>query len=90
MYVPVTKNIISSCDVVFDERVSSALAHTSQPYSESMDIHPSMLYIPCAASSKEQTGDIITFAQFEEGNLLSGTREDAESDDESGDKTDDN
>ena len=43
-------------------------------------------YTPCATSSREQTGDIITFAQFEEGNLLSETRENAES----GDKSDDN
>ena len=34
-------------------------------------------------SSKKQTGDVITFAQFEEGNLLSETRNDTESDDES-------
>ena len=32
-------------------------------------------------SSKEQTGDVITFAQFEEGNLLTETRNDAESGD---------
>ena len=32
-------------------------------------------------SSKEQTGDAITFAQFEEGNLLNETRNDTESDD---------
>ena len=39
-------------------------------------------YTPCATSPREQTGDIITFAQFEEGNLLSETRNDAESGDE--------
>ena len=50
----------------------------------------SVSYIPCATSSKEQTGDIITSAQFEEGGLLSETREDAEIDDESGDKSNDN
>ena len=76
---------------IFDESVPSAfaLAYTSQPYSEVMDMRPSVTYTPYAESSKEQTGDIITFAQFEEGNLLSGTREDAESDDESSDKYDD-
>ena len=41
--------------------------------------------MPCATCSKEQTGDIITFAQFEEGNLLTETHNDAESDDESDD-----
>ena len=40
-------------------------------------------YTTYATSSKKQTGDIITFVHFEEGNLLSETREDAESDDKS-------
>ena len=38
-----------------------------------------MSYIPYATSSKEQTGDIITFAQFEKGNLLSESCNDIES-----------
>ena len=38
-------------------------------------MHPAVSYIPCATYSKEQTGDILTFAQFEEGNLLSETRD---------------
>ena len=32
-YLPSTKKVISSYDVVFDESFSSALAYTSQPYS---------------------------------------------------------
>ena len=32
VYVPSTKNIISSYDVVFNESVSSALENTSKPY----------------------------------------------------------
>ena len=39
----------------------------------------SVTYTPCDTSSRQQTDDIITFAQFEEGNLLSETRNDAES-----------
>ena len=39
-------------------------------------MRPSVSYIPCATSSKEQTGNIITFTQFEEGDLLSETLED--------------
>ena len=50
-----------------------------------MAMCPAVSYIPCATYSKEQTGDIITFKQFEEGNLLSDTCEDTES----GDKSDD-
>ena len=45
-----------------------------------MAMRPAVTY---AASSKEQTGDVITFTQFEEGNLLSETINDTESGDES-------
>ena len=41
----------------------------------------------CATSSKEQTGNIIMFAQFEEGGLLSETCEYSEGDDKSGDES---
>ena len=69
MYVPNRRKIISLYDVVFDEIFSSALAYTSQPYSEAMATRPSVTYKPCATYSMEQTGDIITFTQFEEGNI---------------------
>ena len=39
-------------------------------YSESLAIRTAVLYIMYAKSYHEQTGDIITFAQFEEGNLV--------------------
>ena len=42
---------------------------------------PYVTYTPYATSSKKQTGDIITFTQFEEVNLLSETSNDAESGD---------
>ena len=44
---------------------------------------PSVSYIPCDTSSKEQTGNIVMFIQFEEGNLWSETRDNEESGDES-------
>ena len=69
MYVPNTRKIISSCDVVFDEIFSSALAYMSQPYSESMKIRLAVTYTPCATSSREQSGNIITFTNFEEENI---------------------
>ena len=40
-------------------------------------------YTPYATSPKEQNGDVITFAQFEEGNIFIETFNDAESGDES-------
>ena len=69
VYVPSTRKIISSYDVVFDESISSTLACTSQSYSEAMSIFPAVECIPCAKSSRGETGDIITFRQFEEGDL---------------------
>ena len=85
MYVPHTRKIISSYDVVFDESVSSALAYTSQPYLEAMAMCMAVTYTPYATSSREQTGNINTFTHFEEGNILSETSDDVESGDESDD-----
>ena len=83
VYVPSTRKVISSYDVVFDGSFSSALSYTSQPYVEAMAMSPTVTYTPYAMSSKEQTGDVITFTQFEERNLISETRNDTESDDKS-------
>ena len=83
VYVPSTRKVISSYNVVFDESFSSALSYTSRPYSEAMAMRPAVTYIPHATSSKEQNGDVITFAQFEEGNILTETSNNAESSDES-------
>ena len=68
---------------MFDKFFSSALSYTSQPYSEAMAMRLEVTYTPYATSSKEQTGDVITFAQFEEGNILTEDRNDTESGDES-------
>ena len=87
MYVPHTRKIISSYDFVFDESVSSALAYTSQPYIEAMAMCPAVSYITYAKYLKEQTGDIIKFAQFEEENLVSETSDDAESSEKSDDNS---
>ena len=65
MYVPGTRKIISSYDVVFGESFSSALAYASQPYSEAMLMRPSATYTPCATYLREKTGNIIMFAHFE-------------------------
>ena len=51
-----------------------------------MAMRPYMTYTPCDTSSRQQNVDIIMFAQFEEGDILSETRNDAES----GDKYNDN
>ena len=87
VYVPSTRKLISSYDVRFDESFVSALSYTSRPYAEAMAMRPAITYTPHATSSKEQTGDVITFAQFEERNLLNETRNDTESDDGSDSKS---
>ena len=41
-------------------------------------MQPDILYIPYATSSHEQTGDIITFEQFEQGGLVENKRNEDE------------
>ena len=65
VYVPSTRKVIYSYDVVFDESFSSALSYTSRPYSEAMTMRPAVTYTPYAKSSKEQNGNVITFTKFE-------------------------
>ena len=79
VYVPSTRKVILSYDVVFDESFSSALSYTSRPYAEAMAMRTTVKYTPYATSSKEQTGNVIMFAQFEEGNLISETCNNTES-----------
>ena len=50
-------------------------------------MRPAVTYTPYATSLKEQTGDVITLAQFEEGNIWTETRNDAESGDKSDNKS---
>ena len=70
LYAPSTQKIVYSHDVAFGKSFSSALEYTSCPYSESLTMQPVVSYIPNATSYYEQTGNIINFAQFEEGNLV--------------------
>ena len=86
IYVPITRKLISSYDVVFDGIFSIKLAYTSQPYVEVMFVPTAVSYTPFATSSREQTGVIIMFKYFEEGvlwsetqNLLAETRDNTES-----------
>ena len=72
---------------MFDKSFSSAFSYTSRPYAEAMAVRLTVTYTPYATSSKEQTGNVIKFAQFEEGNLISETCNDTERDDESDSKS---
>ena len=50
VYVPSTRKIISPYEVVFYESLSSALAYTSLPYSEPMEMRPAVTYTPYGTS----------------------------------------
>ena len=52
-------------------------------------MRPSVSYLLFDASSKKQTGNIITFTHFEGEGLLSEIREDLERNDKTSDKSDD-
>ena len=52
-----------------------------------MVMPPAATYTPYAMYLKEQAGDVITFAQFEEGNILTETCNNAESGDKSYNKS---
>ena len=86
VYVQGKRKIISSYDVVFYKNFSSVLVYTSLPYSEAMAMRLAVMYTSCAQYLMEQTGDIITFTQFEEGYILTKTCNDAEI----GEQSDDN
>ena len=73
VYLPHKQNIVLLYDVVFDEIFYSAFEYTSQTYEKAMAMRPAVSYITHATSTKKQTGNIITFTHFEEGNLLSET-----------------
>ena len=83
MYVHSIRKIISSYDVLFDESFSRALAYTSQPYPYAMTMRLAETYTLYGTSSREQNGNIIMFAQFEEGDILTKTCNDAEISEES-------
>ena len=52
-----------------------------------MTILPEVTYTPCGTSSREQSGVIIMFTQFEEENILTKTSNNVESCDESENKS---
>ena len=70
VYVTHKRNIISSYDVVFDDIFSFAFMYTLKPYEDAMSTQLAVSYIHFATSSREQTGNIITSAHFEERNLF--------------------
>ena len=61
VHIPSRRKIISSCNVVFDEKNSIALAYMSQPYAEAIAVCPAVSYTPYSTYSKGKTCNILTF-----------------------------
>ena len=55
VYILITSKICSSHAVIFYENFSSVLEYTSRPYSDALATRPSVVYIPYATLSNEQT-----------------------------------
>ena len=70
LYVTITRTIVSSQDILFGETFYSPLSYISHPYSEVIATRPAVLYMTHATLYHEQTGNIITFAPFGEGDLV--------------------
>ena len=73
--------------MLFLMRLFCSLEYTSRTYAEEMVLLLAVSYRTCATSSKEQTGDMITFTQLEKENLLSESHEGAKSDKKIGDES---
>ena len=56
VYVPSTRKVILSYDVVFDESVSSALTYTSRPYAEAIAMRLSLSLTRTLLRSEERSG----------------------------------
>ena len=54
-----------------NESFSIALEYTAQPYAESISMRPDLSCITYDKSSREEADDIINFAKFESGGLIS-------------------
>ena len=73
---------MTACDVAFDKSFQTAAGYTSQPYQETMIMRPGVTFQPQASLSLEQTGDVITFTQFEEGNFTESNRANSDAHDD--------
>ena len=70
IYVLSKRKMVSSHDVLLDETFYSVLQYTSYVYSEALMTLTELSYITYTTLSHGQTDDIITFENFEDGNLV--------------------
>ena len=75
VYVPSTRKKKFLTRLCVWQKQSRELAHISHPYSEALMTQPDVSYIPYTTLSCKKTGNIIAFAQFEEGGSLENERD---------------
>ncbi len=66
LYVPSTRQIVISGDVICDETSASTMAETWRPFHDALALKPTTSFIPDSYTVLEHTGDLLS--QFEEGN----------------------
>jgi hypothetical protein len=66
LYVPSTRQIAISGDVICDENFASTVAETWRPSHDAQDLRPTASFIPDSYTVLEHTGDLLS--QFVEGN----------------------
>ncbi len=68
LYVPASREIVVSGDVLFDETFASAIATTWKPFHDSLTLRPKGSAIPDPNTLIESTGTVASVPTFDEGN----------------------
>jgi len=68
LYVPSTRQIVISGDVICDENFASTVAETWRPFHDALALRPETSFIPDPHTFVEHTGDMLS--QVEEGNTV--------------------
>jgi hypothetical protein len=75
LYVPSTRQIVISGDVICDETLASTVAETQRPFHDALALRPTASFIPDSYTVLEYTGDLLS--QFEEGNATANNNQTA-------------
>jgi hypothetical protein len=73
LYVPSTRQIVISGDVICDESFASTVAETWRPFHDALALRPTVSFIPDSYTVLEHTGDLLS--QFEEGNAIANNNQ---------------
>ncbi len=68
LYVPSTRQIVISGDVICDETFASTVGETWRPFHDALALRPTALFIPHSCTVMEHNGDLLP--QFEERNAI--------------------